>query len=413
MKYGWVILVLMLGCACATVQTGYYVFNQGVDDELFQNLVSDLTDQPMVGGNQVTILENGVQILPSMLEAIEQAKESIHLETYIFNGDQTGMRFAQALAEKAAAGVEVRVLFDHVGSNELEKWVPVIQEAGGRVFLFNRFRWNHMLKGNHRTHRKILVVDGQVGFTGGVGLSHEWEGNADSPDHWRDTHVRVTGPVVAHLQDLFAENWKRQTGEEIIGQTKYYPAAESSGDSWCGVVGAVKNKDNWADIREMWLLPLAAAQKYFYLNIAYFIPDQDTMKALEKAVERGVDVRFIVPGEENDLVAVRWVSMKYYGRLLDAGVRIYEYQGTNMHAKTGVCDDYWLTIGAANYDNRSFSYNYESNLVALDRNLAGQMKSMFLRDLEQSVEIDRDSWRKRPIYRKFLENVVGLIEGWM
>jgi cardiolipin synthase len=403
-------LLLALVAACVAVRRGYYVFEGRISGPDFRDVMSAITDRPMVGGNRVAVLENGVGIFPAMKEAIAGARESIHLETYIFNGDATGMAFADLLTKKAREGVEVRVLYDSVGSRHVARWTKRVRRAGGRAVAFVPFRVVNMVEGNRRTHRKVLVVDGRIGFTGGVGISREWEGDADAPDHWRETQVRVEGPVVAQLQSLFAENWERSTGEDLRGDARYFPEPALAGDSVCGVVGAVRRPGEWGKIREMWLLPLATARRYFYLNIAYFVPDPDVIGALAEAADRGVDVRFIVPGPANDLPAVRYVSMKHYGKLMDAGVRIFEYRGTNMHSKTGVCDDLWVTIGSANYDNRSFSLNYESNLVILDPAVARAMKESFARDEARSVEIDQAAWRERPFYQRFVEALVGVLE---
>jgi len=403
----------LLAAACATVQSGYYRFNEDIGDPVFLDLMSEISDFSMVGGNRVELLKNGDESFSAMLEAIGNATESINLETYIFWGDSAGEVFVQAMAEKARQGVQVRVLWDDVGGRRLDHLIPVLEESGVQWAAFKPWDWWHLLDSNLRTHRKILVVDGRIGFTGGIGIGDKWEGDADSPDHWRDTQVKVEGPVVRQLQWLFAENWERTIGEDIEQDPMHFPPLSPAGEMLCGVVGGVRDERNWSNIREMWLLPLAASREYFYLSIAYFIPDADTMKALREASGRGVDIRFIVPGPENDVFPVRMVSQKYYGKLLDAGIRIYEYQETNMHSKTGVCDDMWSTVGSANYENRAFSYNYESNLMIYDRDFAFRMKQMFREDLAQSEEIDAEKWKNRPIYYKFLEQIFGVIEGWI
>ena len=219
--------------------------------------------------------------------------------------------------------------------------------------------------------------------------------------------------MVRQLQWLFAENWERTTGENIRVNGRFFPPLPFAGDMTCGAVGAVKEGKDRGRIREMWLLPLAASRDYFYMTLAYFIPDPDTLKALREASRRGVDIRLIVPGTQNDIYAVRMVSRKYYQKLLDAGIRIYEYKGTNMHSKTGVCDDIWSTVGSSNYDNRSFNYNYESNLVIYNAGFAKELKKVFEDDLKHCVEVDPQKWENRPIPYKFLEQIIGVVEGWL
>ncbi|MCZ7585590.1 MAG: phospholipase D-like domain-containing protein [Deltaproteobacteria bacterium] len=220
-------------------------------------------------------------------------------------------------------------------------------------------------------------MDGRVGYTGGVGFDDRWAGDADEINHWRETQVRVTGPVVPQLQKLFAENWERMTGEQLAGRD-VFPPLDISGDVLAGVVGASK-KEGWSNIREMFLLILAAARRTYYMNIAYFSPDPDSMRALSEAVERGVDVRIIVSGPDIDVPSSRYLAGKNYSRLLKAGVRIYEYMGTNMHAKTVVADGLFVTIGSSNFDNRTFNYNNESNLVVFDDNVAAAMEENLCR----------------------------------
>ncbi|MDP8255647.1 MAG: phospholipase D-like domain-containing protein [Candidatus Alcyoniella australis] len=401
---------LLIVC-CAPVQTGYYRFNQDPYSELFIDLLNDVCDEPMVGGNYVELLVNGVEILPGMLEAIENAEHSVNLESYIIYDDEVGHQFAEALIRKAEQGVAVRLMFDYFGGKLSDPWIEALKRAGVEVVNFNPFHWYAMLKGDFRTHRKLMVIDGRIGFAGGVCLANEWRGDADAPDHWRDTHVRVEGPVVHQMQDLFWRNWTR-AGKLSDYSEDYYPYIPPKGDMLCGVVGRFE-QGRGSRIREMFLLPLAASQENYWASIAYFTPDYDVISAFSDAVDRGVDIRFIVPGEANDLPMVRRLSMKYYGRMLKEGVRIFEYQGTNMHAKTVTCDGVWSTVGSSNMNNRAFVHNAENNLVIYDEEFALQMEQLYRLDLARSREISLAEWKTRPLRKRFYEQIWGILEGWM
>lgn len=399
--------------SCATVQHGYYKFNGELNSEdEYLNAWKNVLDWSPLDGNKLEILENGDAAFPAMLNAIAEAKDHIHFETYLLYGhNPIGQKFINALCEKAKQGVEVRFLVDHVGSRLSSAQKRQMTKCGVRWVQFNRFNLFKPLKSNLRTHRKILVIDGKLAFTGGMGFGSEWEGNADSPNHWRDIQVRIEGPVVSQLQELFSTNWEKSTGERIKGE-RYFPPLEPKGDIRCGTVGKwLENGKN--KIREMWLLPLATAKSYYYMAIGYFLPDPDTMKALTEAANRGVDVKIIVPGEWTDLYGVRYAAMRHYGKLLKAGIKIYEYQGTNIHAKYAVADDFWTTVGSANFTNRTFNYLYENNLVCFDKNFALEIKALFEKDLSRSKKITLDDWENRPIYNKFFEEFFGIFEGWM
>jgi len=403
--------VLLTGLCCATVQRGYFRLDGELDEADYLDIWEDVLDWPPTGGNRITILENGDTAFPAMLNAIASAQDHVHFETYLFYSNATGKKFMDALCEKAREGVEVRLLVDFFGGRISKEHRQYMTDCGIMWKIFNPINPLHPLKSNIRTHRKILVIDGKLAYTGGMGISDEWTGDADSPDHWHDLQVEIEGPIVEQLQKLFAVNWERTTGEAIEGE-RYFPPQREAGDKLCGVVGKwLPEGKNY--IREMWLLPLAAAKEYYYMAIGYFLPDPDTIKAFEEAVKRGVDVRIILPGEWTDLDSIRYAAMRHYGNLLKAGVKLYEYQDTNIHAKFAVVDDRWSTIGSANFTNRAFTYVYENNLVCFDEGLALDFKAIFERDLARSKEITLADWENRPIPQRFLEEIYGLLDGWM
>jgi cardiolipin synthase A/B len=405
------LFAVLLLCSCASVKWGFYRTSLTLDDPEFAGIISSVSDEPLVGGNKVDVLINGDEILPSMLDAVSKAKTCINFETYIFREDRIGRLFASALIERARAGVKVRLLVDHFGYTLSEPLENLMREAGIRLCVFNPWNWLHMGKGNIRTHRKILVVDGAIAFTGGVGIDSRWSGNAQDSEHWRETQARLEGPVVAQFQSLFLENWIRETGEEIPDKD-LFPEPRMAGNALAGAVGRMRPR-NWSNVREMFLLTLAASRRYFYLNAAYFSPDPDCMKALREAVERGVDVRIVVSGEGTDLRSIRYLAQKNYGRLLKSGVKIYEYAVTNMHAKSVVADGIFTMIGSANFDGRTFNYNYESNLIVFDEKIAMKMEQVFAEDLKHTREINYHEWEKRPVKERFLEQLFGVVEGWM
>jgi cardiolipin synthase A/B len=405
-------LVLLLGAGCASVHWGFYRTEMEINDPGFLALSEEITDFPLVGGNKIEFLYNGDNIFSAMFAAIEGAKESIHLETYILYEDGIGLELCDLLMKKARQGVEVRLIYDYFGGLISEKTRRRLTKAGVKHHRYNDWSWLHVLRANVRTHRKILVVDGRIGFTGGVGFADGWKGDARTVDEYRDTHVRVEGPVVTQLQTLFADNWQNMTGESFEGE-RYYPTQPNLGTVMMATVGRYQDEEQWSKVRPMFLMTLAASRRYFYMANAYFSPDPDCYRALQAAVERGVDVRIITPGPDTDIQAMYLVATKNYGRLLEAGIKLYEYQGPLMHAKTFVADGILSTVGSANFTNRAFSFVYESNLLIYDEAIAAEMERQFEVDLARSRQVTYPEWSKRPLSQRFQEQMVGIIEGWM
>lgn len=380
----------------------------GVEDPQFSREIGILLGPPIVYGNRVSDLENGEQILPAMLQAIRAARRSITFETYIYWSGEVGRAFAAALAERARAGVAVHVLIDWVGSQRMEPHLlETMVAAGVQVQRYHPLRWYTLNRVNNRTHRKLMVVDGRVGFTGGVGIADQWEGHAQDPDHWRDSHFRVEGPAVAQMQAAFMDNWIKTRGEVLQGEA-YFPPLEAHGDSPAQVF--VSSPTGGGDsMMLMYLMAISAARRSIDLSAAYFVPDGLTRRALRDALRRGVRLRIIVPGEHIDTDVVRRASRAGWGELLAAGAEIREFQPTMFHCKMLVVDGHLVSVGSTNFDNRSFRLNDEANLNVYDREFAARMTEVFEQDLARSRRITHRSWLQRPWREKLLEHAASLL----
>ena len=381
----------------------------GVRDLAFLQTMHALTGAPLSEGNHVTILKNGVEIFPPMLAAIRAAKKTINLEFYIYWDGEIGRAFAEALAERARAGVQVKVILDAVGSAAMsQSLIDFMARNGVDLEWYHPLRWYTLSRFNHRTHRKLLIVDGEVGFSGGVGIADNWQGDADSKDHWRDTVARVEGPVVTQMQFAFMDNWVKSRGQLLTG-LDYYPQVERRGPHLTQVIKSSPTEGSSA-VKLLYIVSIVSATRSIYISNAYFVPDRDTIRALEGAVRRGVDVRVIVPGEFTDVPLVRQASRMHYELLLRRGIRIFEYQPTMMHAKTMVVDGYWSTIGSSNFDDRSFRLNDEVNVNVYDDEIARQMEAMFFHDLAQSNEITLRYWFHRPRLARLKEKLADILK---
>ena len=374
----------------------------GVRELGFRQAMYALTGEPLVAGNRVDILENGDEIFPAMLSAVRAARETITMETYIYWDGEIGRTFAEALADRARAGVEVKLILDAVGSVRMSKSLTgFLQSNGVDIEIYHPLRWYTVSRANHRTHRKLLIIDGRIGFTGGVGIADEWKGNADSPDHWRDTHVRVEGPAVTQMQFAFMDNWVKSRGEILTG-LHYFPENPEVGEHSTQVIKSSPSEGS-STVKLLYIISIVSAKRSILINNAYFIPDKDTIQALEGAVRRGVEVKVIVPGEWTDVPVVRQASRWQYERLLKRGINIFEYQGTMMHAKTMVVDGIWSTVGSSNFDARSFRLNDEVNVNIYDEGIAARMEAMFAQDLARSVEVTLRGFGRRPTFSRAKE----------
>jgi cardiolipin synthase len=386
----------------------YHMKHQfGVRDLAFLQTMHALTGTPMSEGNRVTILKNGIEIFPAMLAAIRDAKRTINLEFYIYWDGEIGRKFAEALAEKARGGVAVKVILDAVGSAQMsQSLVDFMARNGIDMEWYHPLRWYTISTLNHRTHRKLLVVDGRIGFSGGVGIADDWLGDADSKNHWRDTVARVEGPVVTQMQSAFMDNWVKSRGELLTG-LDYFPALAPAGPHLTQVLKSSPSEGS-STVKLLYIISIVSAVKSIYISNAYFVPDADTTRALEGAVRRGVDVRVIVPGEFTDVPIVRQASRWHYEMLLRRGIRIFEYQPTMMHAKTMVVDGAWTTIGSSNFDDRSFRLNDEVNINIFNDDIAAQMEAMFHADLARSEEVTLRKWFRRGWIDKTKEKLAGV-----
>jgi cardiolipin synthase len=380
-----------------------------LEDADFRRAMGVLLGPSILPGNSVKTLSNGDAIFAAMLAAIDKAAKSICFETYIYWSGEIGEAFAQALKRATARGVAVHVVIDWLGSRQLD---PSMQQqllaAGIQLHRYHRLSWYHLGRLNHRTHRKLLVVDGCIGFTGGVGIAPQWTGNAQDLDHWRDLHYEVRGPVVAQMQAVFLDNWIRSTGRVLHGPA-YFPALESQGDMDAQMFGS--SPQGGADSMQlMILMAITAARQSIDIANPYFIPDRMTRDALVAAVRRGVVVRILLPGRYTDMPVVRHASQGRLGRLLRAGVQVFEYQPTMLHCKLMVVDMQWVTVGSANFDNRSFRLNDEANLNVFNASMAAQQTHLFEADLTQSTRLTWQSWRRRSVWRRAREAVSLLFE---
>ena len=388
----------------------YHMRHQfGVRDVAFLQTMHALTGSAMTPGNTVQILKNGVQIFPSMLAAIKSATKTINLEFYIYWDGEIGRTFAETLAERARAGVAVKVILDAVGSAAMsQKLIDFMTRNGIDTEWYHPLRWYTISRVNHRTHRKLLIVDGRIGFAGGVGIADEWLGDADAPNHWRETVARVEGPVVTQMQFAFMDNWVKSRGEILTG-LDYFPQVPDCGPHISQVIKSSPAEGS-STVKLIYIISIVSATRSISINNAYFIPDHDTVRALEGAVRRGVAVRVIVPGEQTDVPIVRQASRWHYEMLLRKGIRIFEYQGTMMHAKTMVVDGIWATIGSSNFDDRSFRLNDEVNVNIYDEGIAAQMDAMFEEDVARSQEVSLGRWYRRPRFSKLKESFADLFK---
>jgi cardiolipin synthase A/B len=380
----------------------------GVSDPQMRRSLSALLGPTVLDGNRVVVLSNGDQIFAAMLEAIRSAKSTITFETYIYWSETIGQEFADALVQRASAGVKVHVLLDWVGSLKMDtRYLTQLKAAGVEVERYHQPAWYSLQRLNNRTHRKILVVDGIIGFTGGVGIADQWRGDARNEREWRDTHFRVDGPVVAQMQAVFMDNWIKATGRVLHDHT-YFPATNAAGDTPAQMFSSSPN--NGSDsMHLMYLMMIAAASKTIELSSSYFVPDELAIKALTAAARRGVSIRIITPGGKIDAQIVRRASRSRWGDLLQAGVQIAEFQPTMFHCKILVVDRLLVSVGSTNFDNRSFRLNDEANLNALDDTLAARLSADFEADWSKSETITLEQWRQRPWSEKAIEQVSSLI----
>jgi len=376
----------------------------GTDE--FLRATEAITMAPIAHGNDVELLINGDEIFPAMLETMGNAKRSLNFLSYLYWTGEIGSEIADALCEASSRGVEVNVLVDAVGSAKMDRQLVRDMDDAGVTFAYFRPPKPYAIRRvNNRTHRKLLIADGEVGMTGGVGIADQWTGHAQDPDHWRDTHLRVRGPIVRGLQGAFAENWLEATGDVLVGPA-YLPELQPAGDD--GAMQVVRSTAEVGDtnVEALYFLAIACARKTLHLTSAYFAPRPAFIEALTDAAQRGVDVRILVPGPHTDKDFVRQAGHSVYEELLKGGVRIYEFCPTMIHAKTLTIDGTWSTVGSVNFDNRSFQLQDEVTLCICSSDFATQLEAQFERDLKRSAEIDLSRWNGRPLHARVSEAVI-------
>ena len=377
-----------------------------IADPQFQRSMGVLLGPQIVEGNKITALLNGDEIFPAMLAAIRGAKETINFETYIYWSGDIGREFADALSERARAGVKVHLLIDWVGSAKMEeKDLEEMRQAGVEVRQYHPLRWYNLGRINNRTHRKLLVVDGKVGFTGGVGIAEQGTGKAQDPEHWRDSHFRAEGPVVAQMQAVLIDNWTKTTGKVLHGAA-YFPKLSPVGNSRAQVFSSSPSGGS-ESMHLMYLLALTAAERNIQISASYFVPDEMTRAALIDARKRGVRVQLILPGKHIDTETVRSSSRGMWGELLQAGVEISEYEPTMYHCKVMIVDDLLVSVGSTNFDDRSFQLNDEANLNIYDADFARAQVAIFERDLKSARRITYEQWLDRPWKDKAWEEIAS------
>jgi cardiolipin synthase len=371
-------------------------------DSQFEREMGTLLGPAILPGNQITALQNGDEIFPAMLKAIRAAKYTINFETYIYWSGKTGDAFAKALIERCLAGVKVHLMLDWLGS---EKMTPQLlremKDAGVEIERYHAVHWYTLGKLNNRTHRKVLIIDGRIGFTGGVGIADEWTGHAQDPDHWRDMHFQIEGPVVAQLQAAFLDNWIKTTGRVLNGET-YFPKLAAIGELKMHMFMSSPAGGS-ESMRLMYLMAITAAEQSIDIEAAYFIPDDLMSRELLKARSRGVRIRILLPDKHIDSETVRVATKRAWGPLLEHGVEIHEYDPTMLHCKMLVFDHYMVSVGSTNFDMRSFELNDEASLNVYDSGFAQRMTEVFEADLKASTPYDYQRWQQRSWWEKSAE----------
>jgi cardiolipin synthase A/B len=414
-KWGWAIGTGLMAVVSYLITPSEFPPRYGldhafsVDDEEFLPTMAGATGVPFFPGNRIDILNNGDEFYPAMLDTIDRAEASITIEAYIYWAGQIGHRFAEALAAKARAGIKVKILLDAVGSSNIgEEILETLESGPCQLAWYNPIRWYSLGRFNHRTHRKSLVVDGRVAFTGGAGIADHWVGRAQDQHHWRDMQVRIEGPAVAPLQTGFAQNWLQTTGELISGLL-YYPPLPAVGSLAAQTIMS-SPEIGTSTVRTMYYLSIICARRSIFIANPYFIPDEAAIDALVEAKRRGVNVRVMVSGIRNDNWLARQNSVRLYGSLLEAGIEILEYNQTMLHHKTMVVDGVWSTIGTTNFDNRSFAHNEENNVCVSDRGFADSLEEIFAADRARCDKVELRRWRRRGLVQRSGEVLAAFLQ---
>jgi cardiolipin synthase A/B len=402
----WLFLTVVF-FGCASVLAVREIPQIIVGEPSFFRTIEAHTDAPIVGGNQIQVLLNGDETFPVMLRDIRRAKATITFAQYLYEDGAIARELAQAFAERCRAGVRADILLDRHGSGKVpSEIIAIMKDAGCHVEYFRRveaegilFPWK-LLRYNYRSHRRVLVIDGHIGFTGGYGISDAWTGNGRTPEHWRDTNARIEGPVVRFLQAAFAESWLETTGI-AIGGDDYFPRIDPVGNMTGQIVKSSPIGGSFQNYM-LFLLSINSAKRSLLITNPYFIPDDVMTEALVKAASRGVKVVVLLPSEIDSQLTYT-SSRSHYGPLLLGGIQVYEYKASLMHAKTIVVDGVWSTIGSSNFDNRSFALNQEINLTVYDSGIAHRLEQIFQEDLKYSQRVTYEQWQSRSLFERVVE----------
>jgi len=366
--------------------------------EPFLCLLEALTDAKANRNSSFQVLTNGESFYEAQLASIATAQKSVHLEAYIFDKGKIGQRYIESLAERARAGVEVRIVCDAFGSMGVnDAYFADLLQAGGTIAWYNGLRWYRLARINNRTHRELLIVDGRIGFIGGAGIADQWYRRRGVLTRWRDTVVRIEGDVVTHLQATFAGSWLEAHGDILASQDLFASEVRPAGDSIAMVVNSTPSYGGASRARILFQTLIASATKTIHITTPYFLPDSSLAEALIEAIKkRGVQVRILVPGTKSDLWLTRSASRRGYGPLLKAGAQVFEYQPSMMHAKILLIDGLWSVVGSTNFDQRSFAINNEVNMAVREPALNQRLEDDFINDLNDSRELSYDEWLRRP-----------------
>jgi cardiolipin synthase A/B len=375
----------------------------------FIHVLESICQTHLEHGNRVEALTNGDTFYPAMLNAIHNARETVNMEAYIFKMGAIGDQFMEALCERAKAGVRVTLVVDAIGSfGTYRKCKAPLEAAGGRIAVYQRFTWYRLARLNNRTHRELLIVDGDIAFVGGAGVADWWAGPSRGKPMWRDMMARIQGPVVSDVQGVFAENWLECCGEILTGPATYKPHHP------VGEVAAFAIKSSPSDratvSRALFQTLIEGANGKVLISTPYFLPDRAFREAIRRSLARGVKMTVIVPGSHTDQRWVRLASRRLWGQMLEAGMRIFEYEPGMTHVKALLVDDLWAVIGTTNLDNRSFEHNDEVNVAFRSAAVNGRLTRDFEADLARSSEIGLARWRKRPLWEKLVGAIAWILE---
>jgi cardiolipin synthase len=405
-----VVMTTLLWSIWREPKTHLSVKNPGDLNALLPSIVG-LTQASLDGGNRAVVLENGDGFFPPLIADIDRARESVHLESYIWWKGDVCDQLARALANAARRGVEVRVLVDASGGHKMTKEnQQLMGRAGVKLASFHPFEVSNLGRLNNRDHRKVTIIDGRIAYIGGYGIAEEWSGHAQDKNHWRDTGLRVEGPIVNRMQGAFSENWIEQTGEIIAGE-KYFPHTAPVGTTQAHLA-YTSPTGSISSVQVLYYLGIEAARHEIIIQNPYLLPDENSIAAIRDAVRRGVVVRIMVPATSTtDSPVVQHASHHQFGTLLKAGAHVYEYDKTLLHQKVMIVDGVWSCLGSTNFDSRSFNLNDEISIATLDPQIAAQLRAAFDDDLRHAHERHLDEWSHRPFWHKAMDGLAYLAHG--